>query len=247
MAASPSQIRRGAGPPRPDQPREAAGWTAGRIVAVVAGSILALVSLALLAAGVTVTWADHSQRQDGYLTSATATYSASGYALASDTVALHGWRGWLASFAGPVRIRVTAADPGKPVFVAIAPAPAGRNYLSGVAYTSVPLSGDRGATTAHPGAAVPQPPLRAGIWAAQAAGPGTQALVWTARDGDWMAVAMNQDGSARVSVQADIGAQFPALAALALELLVTGILLAVPALALIVVPVRMAAGSPTVR
>ena len=54
---------------------------------------------------------------------------------------------------------------------------------------------------------------------------------------------MNPDASARVSVRADIGAQFPALAALALELLVTGILLAVPALALIVVPVRMAAGS----
>ena len=56
MAAPPSQIRPDAGPARHDQPREAAGWTAGRIIAVVAGSILALVSLALLAAGVTVTW-----------------------------------------------------------------------------------------------------------------------------------------------------------------------------------------------
>ena len=58
---------------------------------------------------------------------------------------------------------------------------------------------------------------------------------------------MNPDGNAGVNVRADIGAQFPALATLALELLVTGVLLAVPALALILVPVRMAASSPTMR
>ena len=49
-----------------------------------------------------------------------------------------------------------------------------------------------------------------------------------------------------MSVRADIGAQFPALATLALELFVTAVLLAVPALVLIVVPVRMAA-SPVAR
>jgi hypothetical protein len=36
-------------------------------------------------------------------------------------------------------------------------------------------------------------------------------------------------------------------AALALELLVTGVLLTVPALALILVPIRMVASSPTMR
>ena len=101
--------------------------------------------------------------------------------------------------------------------------------------------------TAHLGTALPRPSATAGIWTAQATGTGTRALVWTVRDGDWMAVAMNPDGSAGVSVRADIGAEFPALATLALELLVTGVLPAVPALALILVPVRMAASSPTMR
>jgi hypothetical protein len=247
MAASPQQAKSGAVPPRHDQPAGAACWTPARIIAMLAGSILALLSLGLLAAGATALWADHSQRQDGYLTSATATYSASGHALASETVALHGWQGWLASFAGPVRIRVTATDPGKPVFAAIAPAPAARSYLSGVAYTSVTSLGNRATMTAHLGTARPRPPATAGIWTAQATGTGTRALVWTVRDGDWMAVAMNPDGSAGVSVRADIGAQFPALATLALELLVTAVLLAVPALALILVPIRMAASSPTMR
>jgi hypothetical protein len=139
-------------------------------------------------------------------------------------------------FAGLVRIRVTATAPGKPVFVAVAPASAARSYLSGVAYTSVTSLGNRATTIAHTGAVRPRPPATAAIWAAQAAGAGTRALVWTVRDGDWMAIAMNPDGSAGVSVRADVGAQFPALAALALELLVTGVLLAVPAMALIVVP-----------
>jgi hypothetical protein len=247
MAASPPQVKPGAVPSPHDQPRQPDGWTPARIIAVLTGSILALASLGLLAAAATVLWANHSQRQDGYLTSAATTYSASGYALASETVALHGWRGWLASFAGPVRIRVTATAPGKPVFVAVAPASAARSYLSGVAYTSVTLLGNRATTIAHTGAVRPRPPATAAIWAAQAAGAGTRALVWTVRDGDWMAIVMNPDGSAGVSVRADVGAQFPALAALALELLVTGVLLAVPAVALIVVPVRMTAGPAVVR
>src|SRR5512142_48704 len=143
MAASPQEVKSGAVPSRHDQPAGAACWTPARIIAMLAGSILALLSLGLLAAGATALWADHSQRQDGYLTSAIATYSASGHALASETVALHGWQGWLASFAGQVRIRVTATDPGKPVFAAMAPAPAARSYLSGVAYTSVTSLGNR--------------------------------------------------------------------------------------------------------
>lgn len=246
MTASQYQGRPGTKPEDQDPTGDRAGWTAGRIIALVAGSILALASLGLLAASATVLWADLAQRHDGYLTSRSAAYSTSGYALASDPVAVHGWGSWLASLAGPVRIRVTAADPRRPVFAAVAPAPAATSYLSGVAYTSVSPFGDR-STMSHPGAAAARPPTAAGIWAAQAAGTGTRALVWTVPSGDWTVVVMNADGSAGVNVRADAGAQFPALSVLALELMVTGLLLGVPAVALIVVPVRMAAGPLTVR
>jgi hypothetical protein len=246
MAASQYQVRPGAGPPEAGQVGDRGGWTAGRIIAVVAGSILALASLGLLTAGATLLWADLTQRHDGFLTSAPATYSTGGYALASDAVAVHGWRDRLASFAGPVRVRVTAADPREPVFIAVAPASAVRTYLSGVAYTSVTAFGNR-STVSHPGTGVPRPPARAGIWTAQAAGTGTRALVWTVRSGDWMVVAMNADGSAGVTVRGDAGAQFPSLPSLELELLVTGFLLGIPAVALIVVPARMAAGPPAAR
>ena len=60
---------------------------------MVIGSVLALVSLSLLGAGVTLLWAGQALRQDGYVTTRTATYSTTGYALASERVDL-GW-GWL--------------------------------------------------------------------------------------------------------------------------------------------------------
>jgi len=64
------------------------GWTAGRIVALVAGSVLLLISLVLIGAGGALTWADHQQLRSGYLTTSTTTYSTSGYALATDPVDL---------------------------------------------------------------------------------------------------------------------------------------------------------------
>lgn len=223
----------------PEQRR--AGWTVGRIIVLVCGSILALASLGLLTGSAAALWADLTQRHDGFLTSTSATYSASGYALASDPVTVRGWHSWLASFAGQVRIRVTAVDPHQPVFLAVAPAPALRSYLSGVPYTSVNPFGNR-STLSHPGTAIPRPPAAAGIWTVQTAGTGTQALTWTVRGGDWMVVAMNADASTGVNVHADVGAQFPSLSTLALELMVTAFLLGVPAVTFIMVPVRMAAG-----
>src|SRR5579863_2614995 len=92
------------------------GWTAGRVVALVAGSILVLACVALLGGAGLLTWADQ-QQQGGYLATGTATYSTGGYALTSDPVPLHGLRGWLGRFAGDTRIRVTAIGPGTPVFV----------------------------------------------------------------------------------------------------------------------------------
>jgi hypothetical protein len=50
------------------------GWTAGRVVAVVVGSVLALVSLGLVGGGAALLWADQALRQDGYVTTGTATY-----------------------------------------------------------------------------------------------------------------------------------------------------------------------------
>jgi hypothetical protein len=217
------------------------GWTAGRVAALVAGSLLILACVALLGGAGILTWADQEQ-QSGYLATGTATYSTGGYALASDPVNLHGLWGWLGRFAGAVRIRVTAAGPGMPVFVAIGSAADVSRYLAGVSYTSVTAFGDHDVTW-HRGGAVPALPSTALDWAAQASGPGTQTLAWTVRSGDWMVVVMNPDGSPGVTVRADTGISSPVLPALAGGLLAAGVTAGLIGAALILVPVRLAAGT----
>lgn len=219
----------------------AGGWTVGRVVTLVIGSVLALVSLGLLGGGGTLVWADLALRHDGYVTTGTTTYSTTGYALASERVSL-GWGLLLTGLVGDVRVRVTAASPDKAVFVAVGPADRVAAYLSGTAYATVTGTG-AGGVAVHDGTGRPAPPRAAGIWAAQAAGLGTQVLRWTAQDGDWTAVAMNPDGSAGVAVRADVGVSAPGLARLAAELIAGGIILGALSAALIWVPVRLAAGA----
>ncbi|HEV2256482.1 MAG TPA: hypothetical protein VGS06_25335 [Streptosporangiaceae bacterium] len=241
MAADVSR-RAGAGVSGPDGSAPARkGWTTGRLGSLVAGSILVLLSAVLLAGAGVLTWADQEQR-GGYLTTGTATYSTGGYALASDPVNLHGRWGWLGSFAGEVKIRVTATRPGTPVFVAIGPADAVSRYLSGVSYTSVTALGDHGVTQ-HPGSLVPASPSAALDWAAQVHGAGPQTLRWAAHSGDWMVVVMNADGSPGVTIRTDMGVTSPVLPSLAAELLAAGLLALLAGAVLVGVPVRLAAGS----
>jgi hypothetical protein len=227
------------GPRRPVLARK--GWTAGDLASLVAGSILVLFSVVLLAGAGVLTWADQEQ-QGGYLTTGSATYSIGGYALAGDPVKLHGQWGWLGSFTGEVRIRVTSTRPRTPVFVAIGPAGAVSRYLSGVSYASVTALGDHDVTQ-HPGSLVPASPSAALDWAAQVRGAGPQTLRWPARSGDWMVVVMNADGSPGVTVRADMGVTSPVLPSLAAGLLVAGLLALLTGAALVVIPIRLTAGS----
>ena len=65
---------------------------------------------------------------------------------------------------------------------------------------------------------------------------------WTVRSGGWTVVVMNADGSPRVAVRADAGVSSPVLSAFAGMLLAGGITAGLIGAALIVIPVRLAAG-----
>jgi len=81
-------------------------------------------------------------------------------------------------------------------------------------------------------------PARAGIWAAQAAGPGAQTVTWAVQSGDWMVVAMNADGSRPVSMQVNVAATLPALPWVAAGLLADGFACLAGGVLLIVVALR---------
>jgi hypothetical protein len=210
------------------------GWTTGRIIVLAAGSVLLLISLALIAGGATLVWADTEQVHSGYVTTTTATYSTKGYALASDSITLHSQ----GIFVDEVRIRITSSDPSRPLFAGIAATGDVERYLSGVSYTTV----DGHDVTDHPGTEVPAAPAAALPWASRAQGTGTLMLTWAVRDGDWTVVVMNTDAHPGLSVRAEAGLSALALSWLAGELLGVGLLTGVTAAALIVVPVRLASG-----
>jgi hypothetical protein len=216
------------------------GWTGGRIVSVVAGAVLVFCSLGLFSGSGVALWAQTS-RHGGYADIATATYNAPGYAIASEQIGLHLATGAAADLIGTVRIRVTPADGTGPAFIGIAPASAAARYLAGVDYATVRgAAGDHGTYTEHAGSAPAVPPRQAGIWTAHASGPGTQALTWAVRSGDWMVVAMNADGSRPVAMRVNVAATLPALPWIAAGLLTGGIIFLAGGILLIAIPLRRA-------
>jgi hypothetical protein len=226
-AVPPTETRRG-------------GWTAPRIVAVVAGAVLALCSLGAFAGGGVAVWFD-THRDGGYVTSSIESRHSSGYAITSDRVILgkaaFDWR-WERDLLGKVRIRA-ASESGRALFAGIAPTDAVNRYLSGVPHT-VLREFDGTDTTIVGGATRPAPPTATSIWVAQVSGPGRQVLKWTPRSGDWSVVVMNADGRADVSVTGDIGATVPALPWIATGLFIFAGVTLVAALLLLIIPIRRA-------
>jgi hypothetical protein len=216
-------------------------WTAGRVVAVVIGSLMTLVSVGLLGAGGTALWADLSHRDAaGYVTSDVHDFSTAGSALATDPVEL-GDPGisWLYSgiVLGEVRIRVRPSDPGSQLFVGIGPTADVDRYLAGVSRTVIEdlwtdtVSTSGGGT---PGSA----PGTEDFWVASVEGAGPQTLTWDPANGSWTVVVMNAEGKPGVSVATDLGAEMPLLMAIAAGSLVFGALFLVGGVLLIVGAVR---------
>ncbi|QXV56473.1 DUF4389 domain-containing protein [Amycolatopsis sp. TNS106] len=232
------------GPPfdgsaEPARPRpRPAGWTPGRVVSIVAGVVLAVVSTGLLSGGAASLWLDRAERDaDGYLT-ASGTYSTDTAALASERftfVATTAGDVPAARALGDIRVRVTALGP-KDVFVGVAPAPAAERYLSGTDYATVTDLAS-GELAVHRSPESPVLPWEVGIWTVSAAGPGTQTITWPDQAGDWTVVVMNADGSPGVDVRVEAGATLPILGWLSWTLLVAGALLLAAGVALAAIAV----------
>ena len=198
--------------------------------------------LGLVAAGVAGLVWNGTQRDDGYLTSSTVAFRSAGYAVSGDRVRVGGGdvnQSWQDSVLGTVRVRVTSADPTRPIFVGIAATGDVSRYLSGVACSRVQRIGDSHIKyTDLSGGAPSRPPSAAPIWQAQAQGTGTQAVTWQVHSGDWSIVVMNADGSRGIAFRADAGATVPWLLWVGIGTLVLAVLLAAASVALIMVPVK---------
>jgi hypothetical protein len=212
-------------PARPNLGTRSLSWSAGRIVALVVGSLLVLLSLALLGAGGTGVWADLTQRDAGYVTTGAHEFSTSGSALATESTHLGSpGVGWLYSpgVLGTVRIRVTPLDSSSPLFAGIGRSADVDRYLAGVNRTVISdFFGDKVESVA--GGAPRSAPGKQRFWVASSAGPGARTLKWDPHAGSWMVVVMNASGRGGVGVRADLGARMPDVLWIAIGLLIAGV------------------------
>lgn len=211
-------------PPRPQVGGRSSGWSAGRVTTVVIGSLLVLISLALLGGGGTGVWADLTQRQSGYVTTGTHDFSTSGAALATEPTHLGSpGTGWLYSpgLLGTVRIRVTPLSNGSALFVGIGRSSDVDHYLARVDHTVISdffASKVKAVGGGNPGST----PGAQHFWAASTTGPGARTLKWDPHSGSWTVVVMNADGRPGLGVRADLGARMPAVLWIAIGLLIAG-------------------------
>ena len=246
----PPPSAQGPGGAVPTPPPPGSHWGAGRIIAVVIGSMMAMTSLGLLAGGLALKIGDSVLRDDaGYLMSSTKTYDSPGLAVTSQNIALDDGTAefdvagrWL----GTVRVEArsaTAAD----IFVGIAPTSEVDAYLQGVAHTTVtdPSGPGGDPDTAYvPG---DRPTLRPGdeaFWVASSAGSGEQVVTWEPQDGDWTVVVMNTEGTAPVRARVAAGAEVPVVDTVVVVLLVSGVILLAFSVLVLVLAIRRPRPAP---
>src|SRR5688572_2274730 len=192
----------------------------GRIAALIAAGVAALLAVGFIAAGALLLWGDSEKDDQGYLSTGKERYAASTYALASDNldIDLDG-AGWIMDRddLGNVRLEVQPSA-GKPVFVGIARTSDVDDYLRGTSHTSVTdvdYSPFHASYRDHAGDRRPALPADQGFWAASAQRSGTQTVAWDVEDGDWSIVVINADGSRVVDTDVRAGADFAFLGTLA--------------------------------
>lgn len=221
------------------------GWTAGRVVAVVLGSIAALIAMALLLGGAALIGAHASARDsDGYYTTGTERLATPTYALTAEDIDLGSDAADVVPKDVLGRVRIRAERPGgRPVFVGIGPEREVDAYLRGVAHAAVDdLDPPRYLITR--GGAPRRPPAAERFWVASAEGSGRQAVSWEVEGGQWTIVVMNADATRRVVLDADVGAKVGWFLGVGIGLVVVGLLLLAGGVVLIVAAGRRASRAP---
>ena len=217
---------------------------AGRIIAVVVGAFILLLSLGLFAGGSFLTFAHVVEREDdGYfdvtldrLNSATAAITTSEVDLQADPVPPDRIFEYI-DFS--VRLRASNVDDA-PVFVGIGAQADVEDYLAGVARDEIrDVDSDKDLRyRTLPGTESASPPTDEAFWVASASGPGEQELIWEVEDGEWTAVLMNADGSPGILADVTVGIRSGILLGIAIGMLIAGGLFFLLGIVIIVLAAR---------
>jgi hypothetical protein len=231
---------------KPEEPSASVtGMSGGRIALFVAGSLVTLLALAVLAGGAAILAFNHTERDSsGFFSSANEIYATDGYAIVSDELAV-GTDGpdWLFEEGrlATLRLRGASERAGRELFIGIAPTAQARDYLAGTSYATVSdLDFDPFQVTyrSSSGASAPGEPGDESFWSASEQGSGTQSLEWDVAKGNWSVVVMNADASAGVDASLSVGAKVGFVFWVGIGLMIGGALLLLWGAALIYLGVR---------
>ena len=225
---------------------------AGKIVLLVFGVIVLLISLVPLLAGGGLMWAEKALRDsEGFYTTPAIHLENDSHAIVTGhaNIDLRGdwewipWgRRWHPSDFLTLKIEVSSNDPSKQIFIGVAKARDLEAYLKDVEYDEVTDFRIRRPSlgyTKHPGTLEPQDPTTQTFWTASAHGGGVQTLEWGIEEGTYSLVLMNEDGSRGLNLNASVGVKVPPVVwGISVGLLVVGLVLLGLAVLMIYLAVR---------
>jgi hypothetical protein len=197
-----------------------------RTVALLSAGVGCLIGVTLAFSGGALIVSDRTQRDSsGYVMSSGEHYASPAYAFTTKSLEVPyvGFGGLARSVIGNVRI---TSDSARPVFLGIARAADASAYLGNVQRAVLSGNYEPRKAADRGGSAPATPPAARDFWAASASGAGQRTLTWKPRDGHWVAVLMNADGSRGVAAHVRIGGDFPSVGWIGVGLLVAGLSLA---------------------
>jgi hypothetical protein len=218
------------------------GSTAGKVIAVIFGGLLILVSFGVLAGGAALIWAQGALTDpQGFMISKPVRLQTDSYALALQNLDIHMepsvMRGiWNPTPADILTIKLTASsnDPSKDVFIGVARSVDAADYLNGISYEEIrnlswnynPWDGEMPTVTyvPHSGSPPTRPPSTVAFWVASAHGAGEQTIEWVPSTGTYWIIAMNADVLADVDIDVRLGAKIPILSGIGDGLIVAGVI-----------------------
>jgi hypothetical protein len=212
--------------------------SAGKIVLLVFGVIILLISIGLLFVGGSLMWVDKAHiDSEGFINSNTIQVERDSRAVVTgpidiDATALRVLEG--IGLVTDFEVEGRSNDSSKGIFIGVAEETDLKAYLSNVAYDEMTstdfgwrLSIDEVTYIRHPGSSTPAPPTSQTFWTESAHGVGTQTMEWETEVGRHSIVLMNDDGSAGVDLSVIYKVKVPSIFGLSLGLVIGGVVVLV--------------------
>ena len=218
--------------------------SAGKVVLIVFGAIFILVSIGMILGGGALVWVDQALKDsEGFVITDTIDFERGSYAITTQPadIDFKGWWPWGWHNFATVKMEGENNDSSKQIFIGIAKESYVKDYLLHVNYDEIrelSLYPEKVTYRNHPGSSVPEAPTEQTFWVAQESGTGTQTLEWELKEGTWVLVLMNANGSTGIDLSGVVGVKVPWVFGVGLGLLLGGIALLILAVVLIVLATR---------